>query len=799
MHTSDSIARQIAQPLPLLPLRVGALLPGTVKTIPVGRARSIALARSLSRGDLLLIGVQTDKEIADPGPSDLHRVATLAKVRRVVRTTDRTLRLIVEGTARVELGTIDADGPFWTADGRTLADVFDDAQPIDRLAETLRDRLPDLTPFVTGGFDAFVSSVRSHGPGRLADAVASVLPLKTGQQVDVLEASDVADRLRRVIGLLDELIATGELEKKLDGNVRKNLSEQQRKALLRERMRAIQSELGEGEGAQNEDIARLKARLEEAGELPEEVAEVVERELGRLSALNPQQAEYNVVRSYLELIASLPWNARADEKLDIDAVQAALDADHFGLEEPKKRILEHLAVLKMGGSAKATILCLAGPPGVGKTSLGSSVAEAMGRPFVRIALGGVRDEAEIRGHRRTYVGALPGRILNALKKVQVRNPVILLDEIDKLGRGWMGSPEAALLEVLDPEQNDTFTDHYLELPFDLSDVLFITTANDLGGISGPLRDRLEIIEVQGYTLDEKAQIARAHLVPKELGDLGITEDLLRIDDDALLALIRGWTREAGVRQLKRELRKLARALALRLARETDVAPEPLEVTVDTLSELVGKQRFFDEIAERTAFPGVATGLAWTPVGGDILFIETSVMPGKGSVQITGQLGDVMQESARAALTYVRSNAEELGVDARFLDERDLHIHVPAGAVPKDGPSAGVTMFTALTSLLTGRKVRSDVAMTGEVTLRGRVLPVGGIKSKVLAAHTAGLKRVVLPKRNERDLVDVPESVRDELDFVFAADMSEVLEAALEPLDVLPPGVDGANDDPIHAA
>ena len=792
------MSRHITQPLPLLPLRVGALLPGTVKTIPVGRARSVALAKTLSRGDLLLVGVQTDREIADPGPADLHRVATLGRVRRVVRTTDRSLRLIIEGTGRVELGSVDVSGAFWTSDGTPLEDVFDDSQPIETLAETLRDRLPDLTPFVTGGFEAFVSSVRRHSPGALADAIASVLPLDSAAQVDVLEETDVAARLRRVIGLLDALIAQGELEKKLDGDVRKNLNDAQRKALLRERMKAIQAELGE-DGGSNDDLDKLKERLAALGELPEEVSEVVERELGRLSALNPQQAEYSVVRNYLDLIASLPWNDRADEHLDIDGVEAALNADHFGLDEPKKRILEHLAVLKMGGSAKATILCLVGPPGVGKTSLGSSVAEAMGRPFVRIALGGVRDEAEIRGHRRTYVGALPGRILNALKKVQVRNPVILLDEIDKLGRGWMGSPEAALLEVLDPEQNDTFTDHYLELPFDLSDVLFVTTANDLGGISGPLRDRLEIIEVQGYTLDEKAQIARAHLVPKELGDLGITEDLLRIEDDALRALIRGWTREAGVRQLKRELRKLSRALALRLARQADAAPQPLDVTVDSLPELVGKQRFFDAIAERTAFPGVATGLAWTPVGGDILFIETSVMPGKGAVQITGQLGDVMQESARAALTYVRSNADELGIDARFLDERDLHIHVPAGAVPKDGPSAGVTMFTALVSLLTGRKVRSDVAMTGEVTLRGRVLPVGGIKSKVLAAHAAGLKLIVLPKRNERDLVDLPDAIRDDLDFVFAEDMADVLEAALAEHEVLP-GLDGgANDDPIHAA
>ena len=685
----------ITQPLPLLPLRSGALLPGTVQTIPVGRARSVALVRSLSRGDLLLIAVQKDREVAEPGPSDLHPVATIGQIRRVVRTTDRTFRLIVEAKGRVELGEVFGEGPFLAANGRPLEDQFDDGEPISLLAETLRDRLPELAPFVNGGFDTFVASLAAHGPGALADAIAAVLPLESAQQIEILEEVAVAARLRRVLALLDEVIAHGELNKKLDSDVRKGFGEAQRKALLRERMKAIQAELGE-DGSGGAELDALRARIEALGELPEEVAQAVEREMGRLASLSPQQAEHNVVRTYLELIASLPWNARAEESLDIDAVQAALDADHYGLDEPKKRILEHLAVLKMGGTAKATILCLVGPPGVGKTSLGSSVAEAMGRPFVRIALGGVRDEAEIRGHRRTYVGALPGRLLNSLKKVGVRNPVILLDEIDKLGKGWMGSPESALLEVLDPEQNHTFTDHYLELPFDLSDVLFITTANDLSGISGPLRDRLEIIEVQGYTLDEKVQIAQDHLLPKELGDLCITEDLLRIDEPSLRALVRGWTREAGVRQLRRELRKVARALALRLARDTDVKPEPLSVTVDSLPDIVGKQRFFDQVAERTAFPGVATGLAWTPVGGDILFIETSLMPGKGTVKITGQLGDVMQESAHAALTYVRSHADVLGVDARFLEQSDLHIHVPAGAVPKDGPSAGVTMFTALT-------------------------------------------------------------------------------------------------------
>ncbi|HSI05588.1 MAG TPA: endopeptidase La, partial [Myxococcota bacterium] len=522
----------------------------------------------------------------------------------------------------------------------------------------------------------------------------------------------------------------------------------------------------------------LRRRIEEAG-LPDEAKKVAERELARLEGMNQMQAEHGVIRNYLELIASLPWSKRADGVVDIAKMSEKLDADHFGLDDVKKRLLEHLAVLKVTGNTKATILCLFGPPGVGKTSLGQSVADALGRPFVRVALGGVRDEAEIRGHRRTYVGALPGRILHALKTAKVKNPVFLLDEIDKMGVGWGGSPEAALLEVLDPEQNKTFQDHYLELPFDLSEVLFICTANQIDGLSAPLRDRLEIIELSGYTLDEKFAIAKKHLIPKALKEHGIAEEMLSVSDDALRAVVGSYTREAGVRQLQRQITKLCRALVLELERHPEMKSDKFVIAEKDLSKYLGKIRFFDEVAERTSVPGVATGLAWTPVGGSILFIETSRMRGKGRIEITGQLGDVMKESARAALSYVRSNAEKLGVDPEFMDKQDLHIHIPAGGVPKDGPSAGVTMFTALTSLLTGSKVRSDTAMTGEVTLRGRVLPVGGIKEKVLAAHRAGMKRVILPKKNERDIDDVPEEAKKDLTFFFAEDMSEVLAAALD--------------------
>ena len=499
-----------------------------------------------------------------------------------------------------------------------------------------------------------------------------------------------------------------------------------------------------------------------------------------------------MIRTYLELIADLPWSKQAAAKDDLDAIAQKLDADHFGLDDVKKRILEHMAVLKLTGKTRASILCLAGPPGVGKTSLGQSIADATGRPLVRISLGGVGDEAELRGHRRTYVGALPGRVLNALKKAKVKNPIILFDEIDKLGSGWRGSPESALLEILDPEQNKTFQDHYLELPFDLSEVLFVCTANDLGNLSAPLRDRLEIIELAGYTAEEKLHIAKAHLVPKQQKEHAIPEGSLTVTDEALRSIIRDYTREAGVRQLNREITKLCRALALVVARSTDAKLPELHVDAPDLSKYLGKLRFFADVAERTAVPGVATGLAWTPVGGDILFIETSKMPGKGRLEITGQLGDVMKESAKAALTYVRSHASALGVDPNALETLDLHIHVPAGGIPKDGPSAGVTMFTALTSLLSGKKVRSDTAMTGEVTLRGRVLPVGGIKAKVLAAHRAGITRIVLPARNARDVEEVPKEARDAIEFIYAEDMAQVIAATLE--NALESGLDRALED-----
>jgi ATP-dependent Lon protease len=764
-----------ANEYPLLPLRRGVLLPGTVSTLPVGRARSLALVDAVNAGDLIVVASQREPEPEVPTLAEIYPVGVLAKVHRIGRSNDGSARLVVETRERVKLEQMVQSDPYMIVATSPAPDENAEATEAKVLAESLKEHVRELAGSEGGSLIETVA--KRLDPSRLADAIAAHLPLERHAEVEVLMTLDVVERLRLVARFVNEAQEMHELRQKIDEEVRKRLGKQQRDAILRERMKAIQSELGDEDEAG--ELEKLEAKLVEA-DLPEEVEKAAARELKRLAKLNPAHPESSVARTYLETIADLPWSKRAEVVEDLDEVAAQLDADHFGLDDVKKRILEHMAVLKLSGGSKGTILCLAGPPGVGKTSLGRSIAEATNRPFVRISLGGVRDEAEIRGHRRTYVGAIPGRIINAIRKAGVKNPVMLLDEVDKLSQGWGGSPEAALLELLDPEQNHTFTDHYLELPFDMSEVMFVVTANDLSKMSPPLRDRLEIVEINGYTPEEKVQIARGHLIPRKLEENAIGPDAVEIEDQALRQMISGYTREAGVRQLGREIGKLARAVALQVARrKPDEKAEPVKIRAEDLDEYLGKRRFFKEVAERTAVPGVATGLAWTPVGGDILFIETSQMRGKGALKITGQLGDVMKESAHAALSYVRSNAEALGVDPAFLDERDIHIHVPAGAVPKDGPSAGVTIFTALTSLLSGRRVRSDTAMTGECTLRGRVLPVGGIKAKVLAAHRAGITRVIIPHRNARDLDEVPEEVRSQLEFILAEDMSEVLEAALE--------------------
>lgn len=764
------------QPFPLLPLRKGVLFPGSITTLPAGRPKTVAMLNSLAPDAIIGVAMQRDGKIDDPALGDLYPIGTYARIRRITHDNAGWIRIVIEGLGRFELTKLDSTEPYWKARAATVTDKSFNSEEAKKLALELVEQVKELGDVSSSLQTALDASDLKDDAGRVADVVAAALQLTPEKEAQVLTCVDSVERLRLVMTLLLSAHELSKVRTKINDDVRRNINKNQREALLREQLRAIRKELGDEGG---DEIENLRKKLEEVG-LPPKVKEQVDRELTRLEATSEQQAERNVIRNYLELIASLPWSKRIDENIDLSKVKAKLDSDHYGVEDIKKRILEHLAVLKMSKSKKGSILCFVGPPGVGKTSLGQSIADATGRPFVRVSLGGVRDEAEVRGHRRTYVGALPGRIINALKNVKAKNPVFLLDEIDKLGQGWMGSPEAALLEVLDPEQNGSFTDHYLELPFDLSEVMFICTANSLDTLSAPLRDRLEIIELSGYTTEEKLQIARTHLIPKQLTEHGLDNELLTVTDDALRGVISDYTREAGVRQLNRQVQKMCRALTLEIASQPDSKPPRLQVTPDLLHKYLGKIRFFNEMAERTQVPGVATGMAWTPVGGDILFIETSRMPGKGGLEITGQLGDVMKESARAALTYVRSNAEKLGISEGILDKQDLHIHVPAGGVPKDGPSAGVTMFTALTSLLTGRRVRPDTSMTGECTLRGRVLPVGGIKEKVIAAHRAGVKRVILPGKNRRDIEEIPESVRADLEIFFADDMSQVLEWALEP-------------------
>lgn len=762
-------------PVSLLPLRSGMLFPGTTMTLPVGRTRSVALLEAHREGDLIAVVSQRDANVSEPTEADLFARGTLARIVKLERTRDRGYRVTLEGVTRWQLRTVLSREPYFTVEGVTPDESDSDTVSSRLLAASLKTHISEIAS-KNGGTLTQVNA-DDENPGLVADQVASLLGLPVEKEHQVLSLDDVNARLKRVTDLVAESKAMADLKTRIDQDVRREVNKHQRDALLREQIKALRKELGE-EGEGEDANSRLRKRIEDA-DLPDEVRTAAERELRRLEGMPAQNAEGHVLRTWLEWVADLPWNVRAPSTDDLDAVSARLDADHAGLDDVKKRILEHMAVLKLSGNPRGTILCLAGPPGVGKTSLGQSIADATGRPFVRIALGGVRDEAEVRGHRRTYVGALPGRIVHAMKKAGAKNAVVLLDEIDKLFSGWSGSPEAALLEVLDPEQNKTFTDHYMELPFDLSEALFVVTANDLSALSAPLRDRLEIIEVQGYTLDEKVEIARKHLVPKHLKEHSLGEAMLTVTDAALRAVVRDYTREAGVRQLGREITRLCRAVALDVARLTDTRPTPRVIDEADLGDILGRVKFVSDVAERTAAPGVATGLAWTPVGGDILFIETSRMRGKGALEITGQLGDVMKESARAAMTYVRSNADALGLSADVLDAHDVHIHVPAGAVPKDGPSAGVTIFTALVSLLSGRRVRSDTAMTGECTLRGRVMPVGGIKAKVLAAHRAGITHVILPAKNRRDLDDVPATVRDAMRFTFADAMSEVLAAALE--------------------
>lgn len=764
--------------LPLLPLRNTVIFPVLTVPLSVGRPRSVAAVEQALEGDKLLVVVaQRDADVDDPGADELYQVGVLARVVKLIKLADGNQSLVVQGLRRIRVRDVVQERPHL----KVRVEVLDEAALSDVEVEALMLNLKglakqviDLSPTIPDEAHIFIEGIAD--PSVLADMIASNLRLSTEEKQELLEQLDLGDRLRRVIDLLQREVQVLDLSQKIKTEVRGEIDKNQREYFLREQLKAIRRELGEDEAAEAE-VEDLKETIE-GRNLPEEAKAAAFKELKRLERTPQQSPEWGIIRTYLDWIVDLPWSDRTEDNLDLAHAKEVLDEDHYDLDKVKKRILEYLAVLKLKQDMKGPILCLVGPPGVGKTSLGRSVARALGRKFVRMSLGGVRDEAEVRGHRRTYIGALPGRVLQGMKKAATINPVFILDEIDKVGTDFRGDPSSALLEVLDPEQNHSFSDHYLEVSYDLSKVMFIATANRLDTIPPALLDRMEVIELSGYTQAEKLQIARKYIVPEEMENHGLKANQIEILDEALELVIDGYTREAGVRNLKREVAGLMRGSAREIL-ESDAAR--IRVDAARVESYLGPRKFFQDLAEQLGAPGVAIGMAWTPVGGDILFIEATKMPGKGHMQLTGKLGDVMKESAQLALSYIRANAEVLGLGPNVTAEQDFHVHVPEGAIPKDGPSAGVTMLTALTSLLTGRRVRSQVAMTGEITLRGNVLSVGGIKEKVIAASRAGIREVILPARNEKDLIDVAPEIRENLKFHFVTDMQSVLDVALEPV------------------
>ncbi len=769
----------LGSPFPLLPLRGGVLFPTATVPYEIGRPKTVALVERVVADEIpyVVVFAQRDASVDDPARSDLHDLGTLARVVAVDKQRKGTYAFVVEGIARVRLSSIEQTEPYLQARVEALeSTAIGDDDELQALGLSLREatgKLLELLP-IPREVAARVAAIQA--PGELADVVSTYLDATVEEKIELLGLVDEKARIRKLLAHLSRRTEVLRMRDKINTQVKRDLDDNQREYVLRQQLKAIQDELGEGEEDPN-DLDDLAKRIAEA-KLSSEAAEVAKKQLKRLRSMAGQSPETGMIRGYLEWILDLPWEASAAPEPDIAAVRAVLDADHHGLEKVKKRIVEYLAVRKVKGTAKGPILCLIGPPGVGKTSLGKSIARALGREFVRVSLGGVHDEAQIRGHRRTYIGALPGQIIQGMKKAGTTTPVFMLDEVDKLGSDYRGDPSSALLEVLDPEQNDTFTDHYLEIPYDLSKVVFVATANVGDTIPPPLRDRMEIIEIPGYTRAEKLSIVKRHLLPKQLREHGMTAEQIDVTDEAIETVIDRYTREAGVRSLERQIAAIVRAVVVQAA-EGKVDGQVVVRTEEDLRPSLGPARFTNEVAERTEDPGVATGLAWTPVGGAILFVEATKMPGKGTLLLTGQLGDVMKESATAALSYVRANAERFGISRTFVDGSDIHIHVPAGAMPKDGPSAGVTMLSALVSLLTGVRVRHDVAMTGEITLRGRVLPIGGLKEKVLAAHRAGIKKVIVPERNRADLDEVPDEIKKSLEFVFASKMDDVIEAALE--------------------
>jgi ATP-dependent Lon protease len=768
---------EVPEYISILPLRNSVLFPGSIIPIDVGRKKSVKLVEEAISKERPVIGIvtQRDAKTEDPGPSDLYTVGCAARILKVIKLAKDNFSVILQGISRIRMLEIAGQEPFMTARVQALPDPTGSSVELDALVLNLKDvakRVIKLMPELPKEASSLIDSVTE--PGQLADLITSNLDVQVDEKQEVLEIFDLKARLRRVLQFLSRQHEVLKVREKINTQVQEEMGRNQREYVLRQQLKAIKEELGEiDEGGGDLDDFREKIA---AAKMPPESEKVALKQLDRLKVMQPSSAEYTVTRTYLEWLVELPWAVSTEDKLDIPEARNILNADHYDLEKVKKRILEYLAVRKLKSDKKGPILCLVGPPGVGKTSLGRSIARSLGRKFIRMSLGGVRDEAEIRGHRRTYVGSLPGRVIQGMKKAGSSNPVFMLDEIDKLGHDFRGDPAAALLEVLDPEQNHSFSDHYLEVPFDLSKVMFVATANILDPVPPALRDRLEVLEIPGYTREEKLNISKQFLIKKQLEEHGLTGERVTFEDAAVAEVIDSYTREAGVRNLERELASVVRAVAVLVAEEK--AKEKEVITLDRIPEFLGPQKFLPEVAERTSEPGVATGLAWTPVGGDILFIEATRMNGKGNLVLTGQLGDVMKESAQAALSFIRSRARWLGLEDNFLEKADLHLHIPAGAIPKDGPSAGVTMFVSMVSLLTNKPVRNDVAMTGEITLRGLVLPVGGIKEKFLAAHRAGIKRVIMPERNRKDIIDIPEQPKKEMEILFVKRMDEILPLAL---------------------
>ena len=764
--------------LPILALRNAVLFPGAVMPVVIGRGKSIRLLESLGDRRAAVVGVvaQKDKGVDDPSPDDLYWAGCTGQLIKVLRNGADTYHVVIRGVDRFKINSFSQVEPFLTADVELLTETGEPDPKVDALVHSIREHALELLNMVPElPINAPDLQEDFEQPSRLVYLLLTHLGVTVEEKTEVLQCDSLVQMLEKTQNLVMQQVEILRISQRINSEVKGELNKSQREYVLRKQLKAIQKELGDLEGAEGDDLAELEERLQKA-ELPEEAQKISQKELRRLRTIQAGSPEYTVARTYLEWFADLPWSVTSDDNLDLEHAQEVLDEEHYALDKVKQRIVEYLAVTKLKDNMRGPILCLVGPPGVGKTSLGRSVAEALGRKFYRISLGGVRDEAEVRGHRRTYIGAMPGKIIMAFKKSGTRNPVLMLDEVDKLTHDWRGDPTAAMLEVLDPEQNHTFTDHYLDTPFDLSRVLFIATANTTDTIPAPLLDRMEVIELSGYTLEEKVAIAQRHLLPKQLEAHGLQDGQCTVSETVIEKLVANYTREAGVRSLERRIADLCRRVAVGIVKGEH---ESKHLADEDVIEILGPEKFTPEVAERTEQPGVATGMAWTRTGGDILFIEATRMPGHGKMRLTGKLGDVMKESAQIALSLVEANAASLGIERKVFEESDIHVHVPAGAIPKDGPSAGVAMYTALVSLLTDTRVRGDVAMTGEATLRGLVLPVGGIKDKVLAALRAGITKVILPERNMPDILEIPESARAGAEFVFVKRLDEVLAHALE--------------------